>query len=159
MIPRYQISVFLLHCHKESASRVLLSFFETCWMRIDRHVASPVASYAMQVRDDYRHYVLFSIAQPNTVYVSAQFVLCEEFPGKRTDSLLSRAQDCFSNLWPYLIFRRQEKAKLKRLYDTSFLSRFAPNPMSERLWGNPDTGDEISSALRCSCITRRLEGF
>jgi len=156
-MPRYQISVSLLHCHKESTSRVLLSLFETCRTRTDRHVASPVALYAMQVRDSDRRYVLFPVAQPNTVYVSAQFVLCQEFPGERTNFVLSRAQDCFTNLWPYLIFRRQEKARLKQLYETSFLSRFAPNPMSERLWGNPDTGNEVCSTLRCFRITCRLE--
>lgn len=81
-------------------------------------------------------------------YVSAQFLLYEEFPGQRTDLVLARAQDCFTNLWPYLKFRRQEKQRLKQLYQTSFLSRYVPRPMSERIWGNPDEGDEVALALR-----------
>ncbi|KAG8838535.1 hypothetical protein FRB91_007579, partial [Serendipita sp. 411] len=82
------------------------------------------------------------------VFVSAQFILCEEFPGRRTERVLSRAQDCFSNLWPYLLARRAEVSLLKSRYSKLFLSRYVPNPLSKRIWGNPDFGDEVSRALR-----------
>ncbi|PVG02724.1 hypothetical protein CPB86DRAFT_696489 [Serendipita vermifera] len=82
------------------------------------------------------------------VYVSCQFVLFERFPGERTNAILARAQDCFSNLWPYLRYRQQELESLKTLYSNHFLSRWMPRPMSENLWTNPSKGDEVASVLR-----------
>ncbi|KAG8791188.1 hypothetical protein FRC17_008788, partial [Serendipita sp. 399] len=82
------------------------------------------------------------------VFVSAQFILAEEFPGARTEQVLSRAQDCFSNIWPYLRARRAEVASLKSKYSSMFLSRYVPNPLSEQMWMKSDRGDEVSRALR-----------
>ena len=82
------------------------------------------------------------------VYASAQYVLAETFPGERTKALLARADDCISNLWPYLRIRRREVMNLKQLYSQTFLARYIPRPFSDRLWGSIERGDELVKILR-----------
>lgn len=68
--------------------------------------------------------------------------------------MLARAQDCFTNLWPYLRKRRLERSQMQERYAACFLSRYIPNPMSELLWTNPDRGNEVEMALKYvgSCL-------
>ncbi|CAG7845947.1 SubName: Full=Uncharacterized protein {ECO:0000313/EMBL:KIM31047.1} [Serendipita indica DSM 11827] len=82
------------------------------------------------------------------VYVSAQYVLVETFPGERTKAILARADDCFSNLWPYVQHRNKEVTGLKQLYSQTFLAQYIPRPFSNRLWNGIERGDELVNSLR-----------
>lgn len=83
-----------------------------------------------------------------TVYVSAQYVLVDIFSGDRTNAILARADDCFSNLWPYLRHRRREVTSLQKLYSQTFLARYIPHPFSHQVWGSIERGDEVVNTLR-----------
>lgn len=82
-----------------------------------------------------------------TVYVSAQFLL-SRFPGKRTEHVYSTSHDALTNLWPNLLMREEELRTLRSEYSTSFLVRILPDPLSARLWTNPDDTRQVRMAMR-----------
>lgn len=83
------------------------------------------------------------------VYVSAQILLISNFNGSRTEMVMSQAKDGVTNFWPFLKERQKELKILRDQWKTGFLRKVLPDdPLSARLWTNPDDLSQVQIAMR-----------
>ena len=72
--------------------------------------------------------------------------------GRRLDTVFQQYPKHMTNLWPYLRFRDCEALERGQAFDRSFLGRymrsFSFDPLSEHLWGGPDSDRQVEIALR-----------
>lgn len=87
-----------------------------------------------------------------TVYLSAVHLLESRHYGSRLDTILREYPRNTTNLWPYLRLREREVFERRRMFAQTFLGRYTRtlgiNPLSDRLWGNPDNRFQVEIALR-----------
>ena len=88
------------------------------------------------------------------VYLSASSVLSREYAGHRLqEDVLCKYSQAMTNMWPYLRLREAEVSRRRRIYETSFVSRFfqklgLPNPIAARVWASPDNPKQLSVAVK-----------